>query len=94
MTTLDPLLGQAMQLEMLPVVDARRWAVQQADALTRSMEQIGHHALCEGDAQAANQLANVLEALGVLSISLIAYSRGRSPRLESRKPNTTILIDQ
>jgi hypothetical protein len=90
--TLDPILGSAMQLERLPIRPGRQWAQQEASLLTSSLERIGAAAEGEGDRLAAQQLLNVSEALGVMVVSLLAYSRGRTPRVESKAPDANIIV--
>jgi hypothetical protein len=90
--TLDPILGSALELERLPVRPGRQWAQHEASLLTSSLERIGAVAEGEGDRLAAQQLLNVAEALGVMVVSLIAYSRGRTPKVASKAPNTNIIV--
>lgn len=89
---LDPLIAPALQLEQLPVIPGRKDMLDQAAALTTALERIGAKATIERDPQAALQLGNVANALSVLVISLVAYTRGRSPRVASQKPNTNIIL--
>lgn len=89
---LDPLLGPALQLDQRPIVPGRSWAATSAATLTAVLEEIGRRIPAEGDARSAGQLMNVAEALGVLTISLVAYSRGITPRVGSKKPNTNIIV--
>jgi len=91
-STLDPILAGASQLEALPIRPGRLWSVREAEALTGSLERIATEASEEFDRQAAQQLLNVAEAMAVMVVSLVAYSRGRVPKVESQKPKTNIVL--
>ena len=91
-TTLDPLLGPALQLESLPVIPERYASVAEATKLTEVMERLGTMATEERDSKSAAQLMNTAEALAVCVVNLIAYSRGRVPKVSSRAPDTNILL--
>lgn len=86
-TTLDPVLAPALQLEHLPVIPARMGVVQEADTLTGVLERLAARATVESDRDSATQLMNAAEALSVIVVSLVAYSRGRVPRISHRKPD-------
>lgn len=90
--TLDPILAGAIQLEQLPVAPGRHWSLNEASLLTNSLERIAAAAEGEGDRVAAQQLLNVCEALGVMVVSLVAYSRGRVPKVASQAPNANIIV--
>jgi hypothetical protein len=89
---LDPILGPALQLEQLPVVPSRKDMVAVAEQLAGCVERITSKAAIEHDATAAGQLGNAANALSVIIISLVAYTRGRSPKVASRKPDTNIIV--
>lgn len=89
---LDPLLAPALQLAELPIIPARRWADQCAHNITHELERIGKQAAEEPDAHSSLQLMNLAEALGVAVISLVAYSRGRVPRVKSDKPPVNLIV--
>jgi hypothetical protein len=89
---LDPVLAGALELERLPVLSGRADMVLEAELLTGALERIGAKASIEGDRRAAGQLLNIAESLGVMVISLVAYSRGRTPQVASQKPNTNIIV--
>lgn len=89
---LDPLLAPALQLADLPVVPDRKWADTIAHNLTRDLEKMALRAADERDPQAANQLANVTEVLAVAVISLVAYSRGKVPRVKSAEAPVNLIL--
>lgn len=89
---LDPLLAPALQLEQLPVVLGRHDMLREAELLTGAIERVSEKAKAEADPTAAAQLANVANALSVMVISLVAYTRGRTPRVSSKKPNANIIV--
>lgn len=89
---LDPMLGQALEMERLPVLSARADMQREAEVLTGCLERIGAKAAAEGDRRAAGQLMNIAESLGVMVISLVAYTRGRTPQVASEKPNANIIV--
>jgi anti-sigma factor ChrR (cupin superfamily) len=91
-TFLDPLLAGALDMERLPVVSNRADMVHTCEKLTQCIESIGGKSMIEGDRDAQQQLANLGEALAACVISLIAYTRGKSPKVKSKKPNTTIIL--
>lgn len=91
--TLDPILAGAMALQELPIRPGRQWAHHEAYLLTNSLERLGAAAEGEGDRLAAQQLLNVAESLAVMIVSLMAYSRGRTPKVASKAPNTNIILD-
>jgi hypothetical protein len=88
--TLDPMLQPALQLEHLPVIPARMGVLQEADTLTGVLERLASRASIESDRQGAAQLMNAAEALSVIVVSLVAYSRGRVPQLSHRKPDIVV----
>jgi predicted component of type VI protein secretion system len=90
-TFLDPLLAGALQMEQLPVVSSRADMVHTCEKLTQCIESISGKCTIEPDREAAQQLANIGESLAACVISLMAYTRGRSPKVASKKPNTTII---
>jgi formyltetrahydrofolate hydrolase len=87
---LDPILAGALEMERLPVQSNRADMVHTCEKLTVCIETISVKATIEGDPQAAQQLANIGESLAACVISLMAYTRGRSPKVASKKPNTII----
>lgn len=89
---LDPILGPALQLEQLPVVPSRKDMIAIAEQLAGCVERIASKASIEHDATAAGQLGNAANALTVIIVSLVAYTRGRSPRVASQKPNSNIIL--
>lgn len=89
---LDPLLAPALQLAELPVVAGREWADNSAHNLVRELEAIAKRAAGETDAQASGQLENITTAIGVVVISLTAYSRGRTPRVRSQEPSGNLVL--
>lgn len=88
---LDPLLAPALQMEQRPIIPVRTWADGAAGKLATVMEEISQHITTESDPRSCGQLMNVMEALGVISISLVAYSRGVVPQVGSRKPHVNII---
>lgn len=92
-TFLDPLLAGALEMERLPVQSNRADMVHTCEKLTQCIESISTKATIEGDGQAAQQLANIGESLAACVISLMAYTRGRSPKVASKKPNTLIEVN-
>jgi len=88
--TLDPILGPALQLEALPIIPSRIGAVQEADTLLGVCERLQARATIESDRESSQQLLNAAEALGVVIVSLVAYSRGRVPKLSHRKPDIIV----
>lgn len=91
-TTLDPILAPALQLEQLPVIPTRAGVVQEAEALTGVLERLHARATIESDRDSAQQLLNASEALSVIVVSLVAYTRGRVPKLSHRKPHANIIV--
>jgi predicted component of type VI protein secretion system len=89
-TFLDPLLAGALEMERLPVQSNRADMVHTCEKLAQCIESIGGKATFESDGEAAQQLANIGESLAACVISLMAYTRGRSPKVASKKPNTII----
>lgn len=88
--TLDPMLAPALQLETLPIIPARMGVVQEADTLTGILERLHARASVEPDRESSQQLLNAAEALAVIVVSLVAYSRGRVPKLSHRKPDIIV----
>lgn len=91
-STLDPLLSGALALEQLPILPGRSEALVQAEILTRAAERIAHMAADERDPAGSQQLLNTAEALCASVINLVAYARGRVPRLRHTAPEGTILL--
>jgi hypothetical protein len=91
-STLEPLLAPALELDELPVLADRQDMQLEASNLVQSLERIAAKAQRERDPNAAGQLMNVAESLGVMVISLVAYTRGRVPRVKSKKPGTNIIV--
>ena len=89
---LDPLLAPALEMESRPVVESRRLAAEQAGSLTNTLEMLGLQLASETDAASQQQLANICNALGVLIIGVVAYSRGLVPKVASQKPNANIIV--
>lgn len=89
-TTLDPVLAPALQLEALPVIPARAGVVMEADTLTGVLERLAARATIEADRNSAAQLMNAAEALSVIIVSLVAYTRGRVPQVSHRKPDIVV----
>ena len=91
---LDPLLAPALQLADLPIIAERRWADDIAHNMTRDMERMAARITGETDPAAQGQLCNVAEVLGVAVISLIAYSRGKVPRVRSKAPPVNMILPE
>lgn len=90
--TLDPILAPALQLEELPIVPARIGVAQEAETLTGVLERLHARSTIESDRESSQQLLNAAEALAVIVVSLVAYTRGRVPKLGNQKPNTNIIV--
>ena len=89
---LDPLLAPALELEQRAVVPGRTWADVEAEVLTRVIERLAGKVAAESDTKSAGQLMNACEALGVITISLVAYARGVVPRVGEQKPNVNLIL--
>lgn len=90
--TLDPMLAPAMAMAERPVMPSRRDMELEAHNLVESLERIGAKASTESDPRAAQQLLNIAEALGVMVISLTAYTRGLVPKVGSRQPGVNLIV--
>jgi hypothetical protein len=89
---LDPLLAPALQLAELPVIPDRAWANRLAEKLVTELERLAPRIEGEKNPTAAGQLGNVAEVLGVSVLSLVAYSRGRTPRVASKAPENLNVV--
>jgi hypothetical protein len=88
---LDPLLAPALKLTELPVIPARQPAEDVATLIVGALERLAPLVDLETDVESQAQLGHVLEALGACTISLLAYARGRVPKV-SNKPNANIIV--
>lgn len=89
---LDPLLAPMLQIEQLPVLVGREDMLVVAANLTSAVERITSKATIEADPKASEQLANVGNSLSVLIMSLVCYTRGKTPKLSSKAPGTNIIL--
>lgn len=89
---LDPILGPALQLEALPIVQTRAWAADTSAELLNLVERVMARTSSETNLESMGQLVHIAEALGVCTISLIAYSRGRVPKVSNQPPAGNIIV--
>jgi hypothetical protein len=89
---LDPILGQALQMEQRPVRHDRQSTELEASNLMQSLERVGSQLERERDPMAMSQLKHICESLGVLIIGLMAYNRGLVPRVANKAPNTSVIV--
>lgn len=87
---LDPLLGPAAEMERLPVKPERREADEIAARIMCDLERLALVMAGESNPVSAGQLRNTAEALAVCIINLMAYARGRIPRV-AKKPDVSII---
>lgn len=88
----DPLMAPLSRLMQLPVIPARAWAEQEADRITAAGITVAQIAVDEADKRSQAQLAAVAQSLQANAVSLIAYARGKIPRVERAEPNTNIIV--
>jgi len=89
---LDPILGPAAELEKMAIVSGREWGQELAGHMTNAVDVLIERAGQERHPEVIAQLIHVAEALGVCAVSMIAYSRGKVPKVSQRPPPSNVVV--
>jgi hypothetical protein len=89
---LDPLLAPMLEIESLPILRGRSDMNTEAANLTAIFERISSKVITETDPKASEQLGHIASSLAVMIMSLVCYTRGKTPKLSSKAPTGNLII--